>query len=61
MNLKIIRLSSDERFYFIVYDWGSRSGMRASHLKTFLLDIGIEDSTIAAVLNMSPNETMSIY
>ena len=60
MNLKITCLSSEERFYLIVSDLGSRLGVPASRLKAFLLDVGIENSTIAAVLDMSPNQTMSV-
>jgi len=58
MELKITRLTPDERFYLIDSGEGSSLGMQASELKGWLLDLGIGDSTIAAVLDMSPNETM---
>lgn len=58
MELKITRLASDERCYLIDSGAGTISAMEASGLKEWLLDVGIGDSAIAAVLDMSPNETM---
>lgn len=59
MELKITRLASDEPGYVIESAEGVALGMEASELKTWMLDIGMGDSTVAAVLDMSPNETMS--
>lgn len=58
MDIKIIRMASDERFYLIEFGGSGQSAMDASGLKTWLMDVGMGDSTIAAVLDLSPNETM---
>lgn len=58
MELKITRVASDERFYLIDFGESGHSAMEASGLKEWLIDAGMGDSTIAAVLDMSQNETM---
>ena len=58
MDVKITRIPSDERFYLIDCGGSGHSAMEASGLKAWLMDVGMGDSTIAAVLDISPNETM---
>ena len=58
MELQISRLMTDERVYLIDAGENGRSVLDATTLKQWLLDIGFGDSTIAAVLDMSPMETM---
>ena len=60
MELTITRLASDESFYLIDSGEGSISGMQASGLKERLLELGIGDSEIAAVLDLSPNESIKL-
>lgn len=59
MDLKITRVEFDERFYLMDCGDGGISGMKPSGLKAWLVDVGMGDSTIATVLDMSPNETMA--
>jgi hypothetical protein len=61
MELKITRLQlGDACLYLADTGKGKRSGMPPSGLKALLLDLGVGNSTIAAVLKMSPDETMSV-
>jgi hypothetical protein len=61
MELSISSLTFDDaRFYLIDSGKGDVSGVQTLGLKAWLLNLGIGDSTIATVLDMSPNETMSI-
>jgi len=59
VELRITRLPSDEACYLVDSGRGSVMGMEASELKTWMFDIGLGDATVAAVLDMSPNESMS--
>jgi hypothetical protein len=61
MELKITRLLLDKAsFYVIDNNEGTSSGMQLSELKAWLLDLGVDDSTIADVLDLNPNESMSV-
>jgi hypothetical protein len=60
VELKITRLSADDRVYSISSDTGSRYGMQDFELKRWLIDLGAGDSTIAAVLDAEPHATMTI-
>ena len=59
MQLKITRLAPAGIWYAIDIGRGTRFA-HASVLKRRLLDLGIGDSTIAAVFDMSPKETMTV-
>ncbi len=58
MQLQISRLPSDERTYSIDTGSETRSGVRDFELKAWLYELGVADSTVAAVLDMEPNLTM---
>ena len=58
MELKITRFFPDDRMYSMASGKVTHSVVDAFALKQWLLDIGFGDSTIAAVLDMSPMETM---
>lgn len=60
MQLKITRLPSDDRTYSIVTGSGTRYGVQDSELKRWLLNLGVGDSTIAAVLDIEPNESTTL-
>jgi hypothetical protein len=60
MELKITRLSPEDRVYSIATDNGSHYGMQDFELKYWLLSMGAGDSTIAAVLDAEPHETMTV-
>ena len=61
MKVKITRLPFDTAGLYLVDTGGSDgSGMEASGLKAWLLGLGVEDSAVSAILNMSPNQTMSV-
>lgn len=60
MQFQITRLPTDSRTYSVVTADGTRSGLRDFELKRWLLDLGVGDSTIAAVLDIDPNETMTV-
>jgi len=53
-------MSYDDRLYSIDTGNRTRPGIRASDLKQWLLNLGVGDSTIAAVLDMHTNETMTV-
>lgn len=59
MDLKITCLPFDERAYAIDSSSGTRY-VKAPELKQWLLDLGVGDSTIAAVLDIAPNETITV-
>jgi hypothetical protein len=58
MQLQITRLPTDERTYSIDTGSETRSVVRDFELKEWLYELGIGDSTVAAVLDMEPNVTM---
>jgi hypothetical protein len=60
MQLRITRLPSDDRTYSIATGSGTRYGVRDFELKRWLLNLGVGDSTIAAVLDIEPNETTTL-
>ena len=60
MQLQITRLATDERRYSLDTGSGTRSGVRDFELKRWLLDLGVGDSTIAAVLDIETTETMAV-
>jgi hypothetical protein len=61
MKVKITRLPFDTAGLYLVDTGGSDgSGMEASGLKAWLLGLGVENSAVSAILNMSPNQTMSV-
>jgi hypothetical protein len=61
MELKISHLTFDDaRLYLVDSGKGDSSGMQAPGLKAWLLDLGVLDSTVDLVLDMGPNETMSV-
>ncbi len=59
MLLKITCLPFDERAYSVDTGSGTRF-VRTPELKQWLLDLGVGDSTVAAVLDIAPNETMTV-
>jgi hypothetical protein len=60
MQVDITRLPNHERMYVVVTASGTRYGVRDFELKRWLLYLGVDDSTIAAVLDIDPNETMAV-
>lgn len=60
MQLKITRFPSDDRSYSVFTGNGTRYGVPDFELKRWLLDLGVGDSTIAAILDIEPNETMMV-
>ncbi len=59
MLLKITCLPFDERAYSVDTGSGTRF-IKAPELKQWLLDMGVGDSTVGAVLDIAPNETITI-
>ena len=59
MELKITCMPFDDRSYSIDSGSGARF-VKAPELKRWLLDLGVGDSTIATVLDISPNETITV-
>jgi hypothetical protein len=59
MELTMTRLSGDEPCYTINIGQAKRF-CNAAQLKQRLLDLGVGDSTIAAVLDLGPNEMMTV-
>ncbi len=60
MRLEITRSPSDERTFSVETGGRTRPGVRDFELKQWLLNVGVGDSTIAAVLDMEPDVTMVV-
>ncbi len=60
MQLNITRLPCDDRAYSIVMGSGTCHGVHDFELQLLLLNLGVGDSTIAAVLDIEPNETTTL-
>jgi hypothetical protein len=60
MELKISRVPSDDRLYTIHSPSGTQFGVQPFELKRQLLDLGVGDSTIAAILDLGPDESTTI-
>ena len=60
MQLEITRLPTDERSYVVMTAMGTRYGVRDFELERWLRNLGVGESTIAAVLNVEPNEAIAI-
>jgi hypothetical protein len=60
MQLEMTRLPTDERTYVVLTAMGTRYGVRDFELERWLLNLGVGKSTIAAVLDVDPNETIAI-
>jgi hypothetical protein len=63
MQLQITRLPSElsEEFtYSVVTGSGDRYDVRGSELERWLVNLGVDESTIGAVLHKEPNETTTI-
>lgn len=61
MELSISRLAFDHaHLYLIGSAEGDWSGVHAPGLKAWLVNLGVGDSRVAAVLDMNPDETMSV-
>ena len=62
MKLKVTRFShADARLYSVEFGGRTRPGMKDAELKNWLLDLGVGDSTIAAVLDIAPSESITVY
>ncbi len=61
MQYHITRLPFDDRVYSVVTDKGTCYDFRDFELKQRLLNLGVGDSTIAAVLDMEPNVTIAVH
>lgn len=59
MQIRITRLASDERMYSICTKSGTHY-VPAHELKKWLLDVGAGNASIVAVLDIEPNETMTV-
>jgi hypothetical protein len=59
MQVRITRLSPDDPSYAIDFGNGTRF-VTVAELKRRLLDLGVGNSTIAAVLDFGPSQTMTI-
>lgn len=60
MELRITQVSSDYPVYQTRLGRRDTRYLRVDGLKKYLLDLGVGDSTIAAVLDMAPNESMTV-
>jgi hypothetical protein len=61
MELEITRLPLDDSaLYSIGTGETDSSGMKVSVLIAWLFDFGVDDTAIADILEMSPNETMFV-
>jgi hypothetical protein len=60
MQLQITRLTSDDRSYSVITSSGNRYGIHDFELKQLLLNLGVGVSAIAAILDIDPNETMTV-
>ncbi|MFB3916208.1 MAG: hypothetical protein ACE14M_05735 [Terriglobales bacterium] len=58
-KLEITRLALDESLYSIDTGRGTRF-LKAPELKRYLLDLGVGDSRIATVLDISPSENIAV-
>jgi hypothetical protein len=60
MRFQITRLPSDDRVYSVVTENGTRYDFHDFELKQRLFNLGVGDSTVAAVLDAEPDATMTI-
>jgi hypothetical protein len=61
LKLIVTRFTYDDaRLYSVELCGGNRPGMSADELKCWLLDLGLGDSTIAVVLDISPGESITV-
>jgi len=60
MQFEITRLSTNERTYVVMTAMGTRYGVHDFELERWLRNLGVGDSTIAAVLDVDPNETIAL-
>ncbi len=60
MRLQITRLPSNHRTYSIVTSGGNRYGVDDSELERWLLNLGVDDSIVSAVLDIEPNQTTTL-
>ncbi len=60
MQLQITRIPSEEPTYSVVTGSGTRYDVHSSELKRWLVNLGVDDSTINAVLEKQPNETTTV-
>lgn len=60
MQLQITRLPSEERKYLVVTGAGKQYGVDDSVLRRWLLSLGVEESTVDAVLRIEPTQTTTI-
>ncbi len=63
MQLQITRLPSEpseEVNYSVVTGSGNRYGVSGSELKRWLVNLGVDETTITAVLEKPPNETTTV-
>jgi hypothetical protein len=58
MQVQITRLPTDERTFSIDTGTETHSGVRDFELKDWLYELGVGDSTVAAVLDMERDVTM---
>ncbi len=60
MQLRIKRLPSDDRTYSIVTGRGTLYGVHDFELERWLLNLGVNESIVAAVLDIEPNRTTTL-
>lgn len=59
MKLNITRLALDDSLYSVDTGRGTRF-LKAPELKHYLLDLDVGDSSIEAILDIAPSETVSL-
>ncbi len=62
MRIKVTRSFSDEQVYAVSagYGMGTRPGVSAEELRTWLAKLGLEPLMIEKVLSISPNESITL-
>jgi hypothetical protein len=60
MEITISRIASDKRLYSIQSDSSTRYGVPLFEIKEQLLDFGIGYSTIIAVSDLEPDESVTV-
>ncbi len=61
MNLKVTRFSRvDARLYSVEFGLGLCPGMTALELRNWLVNLGVGDVIIASILDIGPNQSISI-
>ncbi len=61
MQLQITRLPSEECSYSIITSGGKHYIVRGSELERWLLNLGVNESIVDAVLDIEPNQTTTLH